>query len=166
MENGKLIGLAIFVIALVLGMAVMVSVAVHGENSTVAPGKVVVFVYDEHGNAVQNATVQAITNTSQIVKSAITDKNGMVILDMSTSANFTGIIKVTADGYKDAQENITFNNTQGYAYTFHLIKDSNNYIDKAKNFYDEHKTAVIAGGAVIFLLIILMVMGGSKKIKW
>jgi len=98
------------------------------------------------------------------LKAGLTNAKGVAILTIGT--NFTGIIKVTADDYKTAQVNITFNNTKSYAYTFILKKDTSDYVDKAKDFYNEHKTAVIAGGAIIFLLLILAVMGSSKKIRW
>ena len=163
--DGKMIGLAVFVIALILSMAWAISAA-GADTQSLNPGQVYVKVLDEHGNAVVNATVQAITNTSQIAASALTDKNGVAILDMSSNTNFTGIIKVTKDGYKDAQVNITFNNTKSYAYTFTLEKSSSDYVDKAKDFYSEHKTGVIVGGAIIILLLIFVAMGGSKKIKW
>ena len=162
--DNKLIGMAVFVIALILSIAWAVTAA--GANAEVEAGKVAVFVIDEKGNAVENATVQLISNTSQIVKSGITDKDGKVVFDMGTTANFTGIVKVTADGYKAAQENITYNNTKGYSYLIQLKKDTSGYIDKAKDIYNEHKTAVLVGGAVIILLLVLAVMGNSKKIRW
>ena len=162
----KIWSMAILVIGLILGMVFGVSMAMGTDAKVINPGQVYIKVIDENGDPVENATVEAITNTSQIVKSSLTDKNGEVILDMSTSSNFTGIIKVTKDGYKDAQVNITFNNDKSYAYTFTLEKSSNNYIDKAKDIYEEHKTAVIAGGAIIILLLLFVVLGGGKKIKW
>jgi len=161
--DNKLIGMAVFVIALILAMAW--AVTAQAEDATqLSPGQVYVKVIDEDGNAVANATVQAITNTSQIAVTGLTNAKGVAILTIGT--NFTGIIKVTADDYKTAQVNITFNNTKSYAYTFILKKDTSDYVDKAKDFYNEHKTAVIAGGAIIFLLLILAVMGSSKKIRW
>ncbi len=164
--EGKILAMAILVIGLILGMTFAV-VSVHGADvQSLQPGEVYVKVLDEHGNPVENATVQAITNTSQIVKSGLTDKNGVVILNMNTSANFTGIIKVSKDGYESAQANITFTKTKTYAYTFTIEKSSSKYVDKAKDIYNNHKTAILAGGAIVILLLLFVAMGGSKKLKW
>ncbi len=164
--EGKILAMAILVIGLILGMTFAV-VSVHGADvQSLQPGEVYVKVLDENGNPVENATVQAITNTSQIVKSGLTDKNGVVILNMNTSANFTGIIKVTKNGYESAQANITFTKTKTYAYTFTIEKGSSKYVDKAKDIYNNHKTAILAGGAIVILLLLFVAMGGSKKLKW
>ena len=126
------------------------------------PGTIHISIQNKDGKAIENATVKIINNSSQILGEYKTNKSGEV--DISGLSNFTGVIQITADGYKEKDINITYNNTKSYSYEITLEYDS--LTAHAKSIYEEHKTAVIAGGAVIFFIIVLLVLGKSKRIRW
>ncbi len=163
----KKLMMAGFLAAILLAMAGIISFA-SAENVGVQKGYVAVVVYDEHGNPLPNATVQILNNASQIVKTGVTGNDGRIIFNMNGVSNFTGVIKVTAKGYKVAEDNITYDTTanEGYSYVFHLEKNSSGYVDKAKDIYAQHKIAVIIGGGIVLLLALLMVFGRGKKVRW
>ena len=156
----KKIFLAVSLAAIFLVIAGIFAGIAHAE--TIPTGGIYVKVINEDGKVIQNATVELISNSSQIIATGETNKTGEILFSGSM-ANFTGIIKITADGYKDKSIDITYNNTKAYAYT--AILQSTGYINKAKNIYEQHKMAVIAGGAVIFFILLLLVIG-RKRIRW
>ena len=153
--------LAGFLAAVFVIMAVIVSGAAHGAE--VQTGQIYVKVLNSQGQAVENASVELIKNTSQTIASGTTNKTGVVIFS-GNIANFTGIMKISADGYKTQEINITYNNTK--AYTYNVVLHYASYKDAAKGIYESHKLAVVAGGAVVILIIALIVMSVKKKVRW
>ncbi|GEM_PF-5438004 len=166
----KKVMLAGFLAAMFLVIAGIFAGMAHAQSITGEAKKIYVDVYvvDSKGNPVPNATVQVLNNLSAVVTSQMTDKNGEVLIVLTSNLTH-GAIKVTADGYEGQTiSNITLKyNSTAPVYASYLVSlDGNGYIDKAKNIYDEHRTAVIAGGVVIFFLLVLLVLGKGKRIRW
>lgn len=166
----KKILMAGFLAALFLIIAGIFAGVAHGQTVTGEAKKIYldVYVVDEKGNPIPNATVQVLNNFSAVVTSQLTNDKGEVLIVLTT--NITGgAIKVSADNY-DAKtiNNVTLSyNATSPVYASYLVTlGGNGYMDKAKSIYDEHKTAVIAGGAVIFFVIVLLVLGKGKRIRW
>ncbi len=162
--------LAGFLAVMFLVIAGIFAGLAHGQSVTGEAKKIYVDVYvvDEKGNPVPNATVQVLNNLSAVVATDTTNKNGEVLIVLTT--NLTGgMIKVTADGYKSKSiQNITlkYNGTAPVYASYLVTLEGNGYMDKAKDIYEEHKVAVVAGGVIIFLLLILLVIGKGKRLRW
>ena len=162
MMAGFLAALFLIISGIFAGMA-------HGQTITGEAKKIYVDVYvvDEKGNPIPNATVQVLNNFSAVVSSDTTNTKGEALFVLTT--NLTGgAIKVSADNYQSKTiENITlkYNNTNAVYASYLVTLEGNGYTEKVKNFYDEHQTAVIAGGAVIFFVIIILAATNKKK-RW
>ncbi len=166
----KKILMAGFLAALFLIIAGIFAGVAHGQTVTGEAKKIYVDVYvvDEKGNPVPNATVQVLNNLSAVVTSQLTNEKGEVLIVLTT--NLTGgAIKVSADGFESYTiQNVTLKyNTTSPVYASYLVTlQGNGYVDKARNIYEEHKTAVIAGGAVIFFVVVVIAMAKGKRIRW
>ncbi|NPA75271.1 MAG: carboxypeptidase regulatory-like domain-containing protein [Euryarchaeota archaeon] len=159
-----------FLIAMFLVIAGVFAGLAHGQTFTGEAKKIYVDVYvvDENGNAVQNATVQILNNLSAVVSTGQTNSDGEALFILTT--NLTGgEIKISADGY-DTQtiQNVTlkYNSTAAVFASYSVTLHGHGYVEKAKSLYDAHKTAIIAGGVVIFFVLILLVIGKGKRVRW
>ena len=169
----KKVLMAGFLAALFLIIAGIFAGVTHAQTLTGEAKKIYVDVYvvDEKGNPVPNATVQVLTNMSAVVSSQTTNSEGEAIIILTTNLT-NGAIKVFADNYGAKtidNVNLSYNATSPVYASYLVTLGGNGYVDKARNIYEEHKTAVIAGGAVIFFVIILIAIGtknkGSRK-RW
>ena len=150
-------------------MFLVIAGIAHGQTITGEAKKIYVDVYvvDEKGNPVPNATVQVLNNLSAVVSSEMTNKNGEALIVLTTNIT-QGAIKVSADNFESKTINnitLSYNATNAVYQSYLVTLQGHGYMDKAKNIYEQHKMAVIAGGAVIFFILLLLVIG-KKGNRW